>query len=292
MAELDGRVKLRVLFSRPRPAGNHRQRGDPYQFQIERTVAATVRALDLPGLDWSICYQSRATPQKMAGPEHRARDRPGGGGQGGRSGGADRLRVGAFGDFGRVGRGNTATSGWPRGCRAISAPRPRTPTRPLSTAWPRWCAAAVHVVPACAVGPAGVPAPAATGIARMPAPAWRRWPHDAATPSPGDLRLRRRAGGQRRPVQSGSGGGDHPARLADDYGGKLRPVRRPPLVRHPGRGGSQDRRPRATRVGGNAAGSHDHRSVHRIGSNARRPRGLARDNGAGAAVPHRLQLLA
>ena len=42
--------------------------GDPYQHQIERTVAAVLRALAMPELDAVICYQSRATPQKWIGP--------------------------------------------------------------------------------------------------------------------------------------------------------------------------------------------------------------------------------
>jgi ferrochelatase len=42
--------------------------GDPYQWQIEQTVAAIVAALDTPELDYVICYQSRATPQKWLDP--------------------------------------------------------------------------------------------------------------------------------------------------------------------------------------------------------------------------------
>ncbi len=42
--------------------------GDPYQWQVERTVAAVVGALGIEGLDWAICYQSRATPQKWLEP--------------------------------------------------------------------------------------------------------------------------------------------------------------------------------------------------------------------------------
>ena len=68
MAELDGRVPLRVLFSAHGLPETIVKRGDPYQFQIERTVAATVRALAIPGLDWTVCYQSRATPQKWLDP--------------------------------------------------------------------------------------------------------------------------------------------------------------------------------------------------------------------------------
>ena len=42
--------------------------GDPYRFQCERTAAAIVGALDRPGLDWVLCYQSRVGPMKWIGP--------------------------------------------------------------------------------------------------------------------------------------------------------------------------------------------------------------------------------
>ncbi len=61
-------AKLRVLFSAhglPQTIVTH---GDPYQFQIERSTAAIVRSLAIEGLDWMICYQSRATPQKWLDP--------------------------------------------------------------------------------------------------------------------------------------------------------------------------------------------------------------------------------
>ena len=58
------------------------QRGDPYQFQIESTVRSVVDLLEAAeSLDWQVCYQSRATPQKWLDPstesaiEHAARDR-------------------------------------------------------------------------------------------------------------------------------------------------------------------------------------------------------------------------
>ena len=59
---------LRVLFSAhglPQTIVTH---GDPYQFQIERSTAAVVRSMAIEGLDWTICYQSRATPQKWLEP--------------------------------------------------------------------------------------------------------------------------------------------------------------------------------------------------------------------------------
>ncbi len=68
LASLDGKSRLRVLFSAHGLPETIVKRGDPYQFQVERTVAATVRALGIPGLDWSVCYQSRATPQKWLDP--------------------------------------------------------------------------------------------------------------------------------------------------------------------------------------------------------------------------------
>lgn len=68
LRELDGRVPLRVLFSAHGLPESIVKKGDPYQYQVERTVAATVKALAIPGLDYSICYQSRATPQKWLDP--------------------------------------------------------------------------------------------------------------------------------------------------------------------------------------------------------------------------------
>lgn len=45
--------------------------GDPYQWQVEQTAAALV-ALGGPGLDWTVCYQSRVGPLKWIGPETKA----------------------------------------------------------------------------------------------------------------------------------------------------------------------------------------------------------------------------
>ena len=59
---------LRVLFSAHGLPEVIVSNGDPYQFQVERTVAAVVRQLAMPDLDWAVCYQSRATPQKWIGP--------------------------------------------------------------------------------------------------------------------------------------------------------------------------------------------------------------------------------
>lgn len=67
-AALPAGVPLRILFSAHGLPESIVKRGDPYQWQVERTVAAVVERLGLPGLDHGICYQSRVTPQKWIGP--------------------------------------------------------------------------------------------------------------------------------------------------------------------------------------------------------------------------------
>jgi ferrochelatase len=42
--------------------------GDPYPKQVEATAAAVVAALDRPGLNWRVCYQSRVGPLEWIGP--------------------------------------------------------------------------------------------------------------------------------------------------------------------------------------------------------------------------------
>jgi ferrochelatase len=72
---------LRVLFSAHGLPESIVKAGDPYQFQIALTVEAVRAALAIPGLDWSICYQSRVTPEPWLTPsteaeiERAARDR-------------------------------------------------------------------------------------------------------------------------------------------------------------------------------------------------------------------------
>ncbi len=67
-AALPPGVGLRVLFSAHGLPEVIIKAGDPYQFQVERTVAGVVRTLGIEGLDWTTCYQSRATPQKWIEP--------------------------------------------------------------------------------------------------------------------------------------------------------------------------------------------------------------------------------
>jgi ferrochelatase len=62
----------RVLFSAHGLPKRVVERGDPYQWQVERTVAAVVaqlrNGLGKDDLDYSVCYQSRVGPLKWIGP--------------------------------------------------------------------------------------------------------------------------------------------------------------------------------------------------------------------------------
>ena len=70
-ASLPSATGLRILFSAHGLPEVIVQRGDPYQWQIEQTVAAVVRELGT-AVDYTICYQSRATPQKWIEPSTEA----------------------------------------------------------------------------------------------------------------------------------------------------------------------------------------------------------------------------
>jgi ferrochelatase len=65
-------VPVRVLFSAHGLPEVIVKNGDPYQYQVQSTVEAVVAALGEPGLDYTVCYQSRATPQKWLDPSTEA----------------------------------------------------------------------------------------------------------------------------------------------------------------------------------------------------------------------------
>ncbi|MFZ6762494.1 ferrochelatase [Pseudoroseomonas sp. WGS1072] len=71
-AALPAGARLRLLFSAHGLPESIVRHGDPYQWQVERTVAAVTAALErsagAPPLEHGICYQSRVTPQKWIGP--------------------------------------------------------------------------------------------------------------------------------------------------------------------------------------------------------------------------------
>ncbi len=68
LAPYVGDANTRVLFSAHGLPKRVVERGDPYQWQIEQTVAATVAALGKPDLDYVTCYQSRVGPLEWIGP--------------------------------------------------------------------------------------------------------------------------------------------------------------------------------------------------------------------------------
>lgn len=72
LAALPAGTGLRILFSAHGLPETIIKAGDPYQHQVERTVAGVVRLLRIDGLDHVTCYQSRATPQKWIDPSTEA----------------------------------------------------------------------------------------------------------------------------------------------------------------------------------------------------------------------------
>jgi len=67
-ARANTNAPVRVLFSAHGLPEIIVRKGDPYQHQVEQTVAGVVAALGETDLDHVVCYQSRATPQKWLDP--------------------------------------------------------------------------------------------------------------------------------------------------------------------------------------------------------------------------------
>ena len=65
-------VEYRLLLSAHGLPKRTIAKGDPYQWQVERTADALVRELGIRGLDWRLCYQSRVGPLEWIGPSTEA----------------------------------------------------------------------------------------------------------------------------------------------------------------------------------------------------------------------------
>ena len=65
---IQGEMPPRVLFSAHGLPKKIVDQGDPYQWQVEQSVAAVLRRLGEANLDWQICYQSRVGPLEWIGP--------------------------------------------------------------------------------------------------------------------------------------------------------------------------------------------------------------------------------
>jgi len=61
-------VDYRVLFSAHGLPKRVVAGGDPYQWQVEKTAEAIVKALGMPRLDHAVCYQSQVGPLEWIGP--------------------------------------------------------------------------------------------------------------------------------------------------------------------------------------------------------------------------------
>ena len=68
LREVEEGATPRVLFSAHGLPKKIVEQGDPYQWQVEQTVAAVVRSLGEVNLDWQVCYQSRVGPLEWIGP--------------------------------------------------------------------------------------------------------------------------------------------------------------------------------------------------------------------------------
>jgi ferrochelatase len=68
IARLPSGAPYRILFSAHGLPKKIVAAGDPYQWQVERTVAALRDALAIPDLDSVVCYQSRVGPLEWLGP--------------------------------------------------------------------------------------------------------------------------------------------------------------------------------------------------------------------------------
>ncbi len=58
----------RLLFSAHGLPERVVARGDPYVWHVERSAEAVAGELDIPGLDWRVCYKSRIGPIAWTGP--------------------------------------------------------------------------------------------------------------------------------------------------------------------------------------------------------------------------------
>jgi ferrochelatase len=68
MADAETGVSWRLLLSAHGLPKRTIRKGDPYQWQVEQSAAAIVAALDMPGLEPVVCYQSRVGPLEWIDP--------------------------------------------------------------------------------------------------------------------------------------------------------------------------------------------------------------------------------
>ena len=59
---------FKLIFSAHGLPEKNIKKGDPYQWQVEQSVAKIVKALNIENLDWILSYQSRVGPLRWIGP--------------------------------------------------------------------------------------------------------------------------------------------------------------------------------------------------------------------------------
>ena len=159
--------RLRILFSAHGLPEAIIKAGDPYQFQVERTVAGIVRALGIENLDWtpratSLARRRRSgsirAPKPRSSAPRTTRWR---------SWWCRSLSCPNTRRLWWSWTSNTASWRRRRGCPAISAPRPRTATPASSRPLPTWSRRRSAWPQAYAVRWAA--APARTSVRRLPA---------------------------------------------------------------------------------------------------------------------------
>jgi ferrochelatase len=68
MTDLKPDLSYRLLLSAHGLPKRTVQKGDPYQWQVEQSAGAIIKALDMPELEAVVCYQSRVGPLEWIGP--------------------------------------------------------------------------------------------------------------------------------------------------------------------------------------------------------------------------------
>ena len=59
---------FKLIFSAHGLPEKNIKKGDPYQWQVERSVNKIIKQLDISDLDWALSYQSKVGPLKWIGP--------------------------------------------------------------------------------------------------------------------------------------------------------------------------------------------------------------------------------
>jgi ferrochelatase len=70
--EFDADEPVRIIFSAHGLPERIVAAGDPYQFQVEQSVAAVISALARPSVEWRVSYQSKVGPLTWIGPSTEA----------------------------------------------------------------------------------------------------------------------------------------------------------------------------------------------------------------------------